>query len=247
LKPWIEIARAPAAGGGTLTLRRRDQELVIEVDGELLMSSRRHGSEEHLARVGCARLGPAPRVLVGGLGMGFTLRAALDLLPAGGEAVVVELVAEVVDWNRTTLAHLAGDPLADPRVRVRVGDVADAIAGARELDAILLDVDNSPHALTQPANHALYGPAGLAAAARALRTGGCLAIWSAVKAPDLVGRMRRAGFTVEAHDVRAVRRAGSLHTIYAGRTGDGAAGRRSDRSSGRSSGRSAVGGALPRK
>jgi spermidine synthase len=218
VKPWVELARAPAPGGGTLILRRRDREHVILVDGELLMSSRQHGSEEALARIGCARLGRAPRVLVGGLGMGFTLRAALDLLPADGEVTVAELVPAVVDWNRGPLADLAGRPLDDPRARVHVGDVAEVIGAARGLDAILLDVDNSPHALTRPSNQGLYGEAGLAAAARALRPGGCLAIWSAVQAPEVAGRMRRAGLAPEAHAARAVGRSGGVHTIYVGRT-----------------------------
>lgn len=218
MKPWVELARAPAPGGGTLVLRRRDRELVIVVDGELLMSSRKHGSEEALARIGCARLGPSPRVLVGGLGMGFTLRAALDLLPADAEVTVAELVPAVVDWNRGELADLAGRPLADPRARVHVGDVAEVIGAARGLDAILLDVDNSPHALTRPSNQGLYGEAGLAASARALRPGGCVAIWSAVQASEVMGRMRRAGLAPEAHAARAVGRSGGVHTIYLGRT-----------------------------
>ena len=218
MKPWVELGRAPAPGGGTLILRRRDREHVIVVDGELLMSSRQHGSEEALARIGCAGMGPAPRVLVGGLGMGFTLRAALDLLPADGAVTVAELVPAVVEWNRGELADLAGRPLDDPRARVHVGDVAEVIGAARGLDAILLDVDNSPHALTRPSNQGLYGEAGLAASARALRPGGCVAIWSAVQAPEVMGRMRRAGLAPEAHAARAVGRSGGVHTIYVGRT-----------------------------
>jgi spermidine synthase len=216
VKPWLQLGRASAPGGGTLELCRRDREFVIRVDGVVLMSSRQHASEERLAHVGCARLGPAPCVLVGGLGMGFTLRAALDLLPARGTAVVAELVPEVVDWNRTVLADLAGQPLADPRVRVHVGDVADVMRGRGLFDAILLDVDNSPHALTRSHNQALYGRAGVAAALGALRPGGCLAVWSAARAPDMAARMRQGGFTVEEHEVRADRGGGRQH-IVAGR------------------------------
>jgi spermidine synthase len=220
MKPWVDIARAQADGGGSVTLLRREEEFAIRVDGQVLMSSRRHGSEERLAEIGCARLGRAAgRVLVGGLGMGFTLRAALDLLPPGGEVLVAELLPEVVEWNRTVLAQLARNPLADARVRVRVGDVAEVLSsGNAEFDVILIDVDNSPHALTRAGNQALYGAAGMAAARRALRPGGCLAVWSAARVPELEGRMRRAGLSVEVHEVRSDRgQGGSRHAIYAGR------------------------------
>ena len=220
MKPLQWLARTSTPDGSDMALTLRDTEYVILVGGKPLMSSRMHGSEEALATLACAdaRLRKHPRVLVGGLGMGFTLRAALDLLPADGAVTVAELVPAVVEWNRGALADLAGRPLADPRARVHVGDVAEVIGAARGLDAILLDVDNSPHALTRPSNQGLYGEAGLAASARALRPGGCVAIWSAVQAPEVMGRMRRAGLAPEAHAARAVGRSGGVHTIYVGRT-----------------------------
>lgn len=217
MKPWVQIARAEPGDGGTLSLHRRDEEFVIRAGGQVLMSSRRHGSEERMAEIGCDRLGDPARVLVGGLGMGFTLRAVLDLLPDGGQVIVAELFAEVVDWNRGVLAPLAGRPLDDSRVTVHTGDVLDAMALGPGFDAILLDVDNSPHALTWADNQRLYEVTGLGAAARALRTDGCLAIWSASRAPELARRMKRVGFTVEIHEERAFRGAGTLHAIYVGR------------------------------
>lgn len=219
--PWQLLGKAQAPGGGTLTLHQRGDEYVIRVDGRELMSSRAHGSEESLARIGCRDLqGRArPRVLVGGLGMGYTLRATLDVLPAGAEIVVAELVDAVVTWNRGPLAHLAGRPLEDPRVSVEVADVGALLRrpGPR-FDAILLDVDNGPQGLTRRANHALYTDAGLTAARRALRPGGCYAVWSASRHRDFARRLGRAGFRVETHDARA-RKAGRspLHTIYTGR------------------------------
>ena len=220
--PWQLLGSAQAPDGGTLTLHRRDQELVIRVDGRDLMTSRAHGSEEELARLGCsdARARPRPRVLVGGLGMGFTLRAALDLLPAQAEVVVAELVAAVVEWNRGPLAHLAGQPLDDPRVTIAVTDVGALLRqpGPR-FDAILLDVDNGPQGLTRRANHALYGSAGLDTARRALVPGGCYALWSAAPDRDFPRRLARAGFAVEVHDVRARPRGqAARHVIFVGKT-----------------------------
>jgi len=216
MKPWIELGRARAPGGGELTLHQRDREFVIRVDGTELMSSRLHGSEERLAEVGCPPGAAAPRVLVGGLGMGFTLRAALDALPANARVVVAEISDAVVDWNRAALAPLAGAPLSDPRVTVHVGDVGDAMRDER-FDAILLDVDNSPHALTRPGNGALYSERGLAVARRALRPGGRLAVWSAVRAPAFERRLRRGGFAVEVHAAKARGdRGGATHIIYVG-------------------------------
>jgi spermidine synthase len=216
MKPWIELGRARAPGGGELTLHQRDREFVIRVDGAELMSSRVHGSEEALAEVGIPTGAAAPRVLVGGLGMGFTLRAALDAVPARGEVVVAEISDAVVEWNRGPLAELAGAPLADRRVAVHVGDVGEAIRGGR-FDAILLDVDNSPHALTRPGNDALYSERGLAAARKALRPGGRLAVWSAVRAPAFERRLRRGGYQVSVHSARARGdRGGASHVIYVG-------------------------------
>lgn len=219
MKPWIELARARADGGGELSLHRRDDELVIRVDGQELMSSRRHASEEALATLGCAGLtGAAPRVLIGGLGLGFTLRATLALVGPRAEIVVAEISPVLVEWNRTVVGPEVAAALADPRVRVHVGDVAEPMAERGHLDAILLDVDNSPHALTRPANAGLYAPRGLARAHAALRPGGRLAVWSAAPYPAFQRHLAAAGFAVETHTTRARgARGGTPHTIFIGR------------------------------
>jgi len=183
MMPWVTIDRALSTDGSEIALARRDRQFAIRVDGQVLMSSESHGSEEKLAVHGCSGLRAVPRarVLVGGLGMGFTARAALDALGADARVDVVELVGAVVTWNRDVIGHLAGAPLLDPRLRVIESDVADTIAAARSrYDAILLDVDNGPEGLTRKANDALYNSAGLKAAHIALRAGGVLFL----SAPD---------------------------------------------------------------
>lgn len=222
MKPWIELGRAQAPGGGELTLHQRDTELRIRVDGHDLMSSTVHGSEDALATIGCAVAAPAPVVLVGGLGMGFTLRAALDVVPATAKVIVAELSDAVVTWNRGPLAHLAGHPLDDRRVTVAIDDVRNVIAGGR-FDAILLDVDNSPHALTAPTNAQLYSERGLRRIQQALRPGGRLAVWSAIKVPIFERRLRSAGYRAEVHTARARgARGGTPHFIYVGALPDAA-------------------------
>jgi len=205
MKPWVKLASARTPEGAALTLEQRGEELAIRAGGQLLMSSRSHGSEELLARA--ALEGRERDVLVGGLGMGFTLRAALDRLAAGARVCVAELISEVVAWNRGPLSALAGAPLEDPRVRVQLGDVREAL-GPHTFDAILLDVDNGPSALTQKANAALYASKGVAALHAALRPGGKLALWSGAPAPEFAARLERAGFAVE------VRPAGGRHVIF---------------------------------
>ena len=199
--PWNRLARAPIPGsGGELLLLERNGEFVIRADGRELMTSRAHASEEKLGALAAAALRglEAPRVLVGGLGMGYTLAAALHELGPGAELVVAELVPEVVDWNRGPLGHLAGHPLRDPRVRVRDADVAAELRATRgRYDAIVLDVDNGPEALTRRGNDWLYGRSGLGAAFAALRPGGVLAVWSASAAAPFAKRLRAAGFRVE--------------------------------------------------
>jgi spermidine synthase len=199
--PWSRLARAQIPGtGGELLLLERNGEFVIRAEGRELMTSRAHASEEALGALGAEALGarPAPRVLVGGLGMGYTLAAALRALGPGAQVVVAELVPAVVEWNRGPLSALAGHPLRDARVRVREADVAEELrAGRGAWDAVLLDVDNGPEALTRPGNDWLYRPGGLAAARDALRPGGVLATWSAGAAPRYARRLRAAGFRVE--------------------------------------------------
>jgi spermidine synthase len=177
-------------------------------------------SEEQLARIAIRRLGdrPNPRVLIGGLGMGFTARAALDALPALAELVIAEVVPAVVVWNWGPLGHLARHPLRDERVHVELEDVVQVIAQARAgFDAILLDVDNGPQGLTRPANQLLYGEKGLANARRALRPGGIIAIWSASSSPAFERQVRRAGFQADTVRVPEKDLEGTTHTIFLGR------------------------------
>ena len=182
MKPWRLLGQTCTPDGSDMRLSVRDDEHVILVNGKTLMTSRTHGSEEALATVACRHVGTLaqPRVLVGGLGMGFTLRATLDLLPPDAVVTVAELVPAIVEWNRGSLGSLARHPLNDRRVRVDVGDVRHMLrANPSRFDAILLDVDNGPAAFTATANHGLYDNAGVAAAHAALRAGGTLAVWSA--------------------------------------------------------------------
>jgi spermidine synthase len=219
LIPWETLGRARAPDGVELVLQRRGEEHVIRAGGKDLMSSRMHGSEEKMAELACAGLAGAARVLIGGLGMGYTLRAALQVLPAEARVVVAELVEAVVAWNRGPLADLAGRPLDDVRASVEVADVGALLRrpGPR-WDAILLDIDNGPAALTRPANQAIYGATGLETAKRALRRGGVLAVWSAAPDAAFASRLRRAGFEVEVVTTPARGAAGgSKHTIFLGR------------------------------
>jgi len=218
--PWEQIDAADIPGSDrALRLRRRGGELSISIDGVgELMNSRLHGSEEALAEIGCAHLAGTenPAVLIGGLGMGFTLAAALRLLGSGAEVVVAELIPAVVGWNRGVVGELTGRPLDDPRVRVHAGDVATLLKkGAQSCDAILLDVDNGPAGLTRRGNDWLYSLAGLAGAFAALRPGGVLAVWSAGADRDFTGRLRKVGFDVEEVKVRARKSGkGAHHVIW---------------------------------
>jgi spermidine synthase len=218
MKPWETLGRARMPDGTELTLARHPDEFLIQANGASLMSSRMHGSEEALAVLGCARARtrPRPRVLIGGLGMGFTLRAALDCLPPAAEVVVAELVPEVVDWNRTLIGAPSGHPLADPRSSVCVGDVADLIRqSAGGFDAVLMDVDNGPEALVRRENDWLYSADGLRATRVALRPRGVLAVWSASPDRAFGKRLQHAGFVVSEHVVRPHRAGkGPRHTIW---------------------------------
>jgi len=204
---WELLDRGPVPGEGKdLVLHRRGEEYSIRVDGIELMNSRVHGSEEALAELACARIAgrPRPRLLIGGLGMGFTAAAALRHAGAGARLVVAEVVPAVVAWNRGPLAHLAGRPLEDPRVTVREIDVAVILRAEQgAYDAILLDVDNGPAGLTRAGNDWLYAPAGLRASFAALRPGGVLAVWSVGPEPAFTRRLRRGGFAVEEAGARS--------------------------------------------
>jgi len=220
VKPWELLGQTRAPDGADLSLTLRSGEYVILANGKSLMSSRMHGSEEALATFGCARIRDreAPRVLVGGLGMGFTLRATLDHLPDAAAVVVAELIPAVVEWNRGPLGPLAGHPLKDRRVQVVPGDVAVTLrASPRAFDAILLDVDNGPAAFATTGNAALYSDAGLAAARQALTSGGVLAVWSAREDRKFEQRLKYAGFRVAVERVRArLKKGGPRHTIFLG-------------------------------
>jgi spermidine synthase len=201
-----------------MALTRRDREYIILADGKPLMSSRMHGSEEALATLACerARTLEDPRVLVGGLGMGFTLRAALNVLPPGATVIVAELVPAVIEWNRGPLAPLAERPLEDRRVQVFEGDVLDVLGRNRgDFDTVILDVDNGPAAFTDSGNAALYTNEGIATARAALKARGVLAVWSAWDDRKFEQRLRYGGFTVEVTRLRArLKKGGPRHTLF---------------------------------
>ncbi|MBS7696709.1 MULTISPECIES: hypothetical protein [unclassified Chelatococcus] len=232
--PWITLdtAKIPdasmAGGDGELRLKQRGQEFSIMLGTNELMNSRLSGSEEALARLGCAPIASRskPHVLIGGLGMGFTLRAALTALGTDARITVAELVPAVVSWARGPMAGLFAGSLEDARVTIREDDVAQVMRerGAA-FDAILLDVDNGPEGLTSEANDNLYSTRGLGIARAALRPGGILAVWSAAPDSAFAQRLRRVGFAVEEARVRADRgRSGARHVIWvAAKDGGGAA------------------------
>ncbi len=217
------IGTAQVPGGEELRLYRHDRDFMIVLDRNELMSSRLSGSEIALAEQSCARIADAqrPAVLIGGYGMGFTLRAALAKLPKDSHVTVAELVPEIIEWARGPMQELAAGCLDDPRVRLVMTDVADVIranglnVGGTGYDAILLDVDNGPDGLVRAANNQLYSTRGLRAARSALRPGGVLAIWSAAKDPNFTFRLKHVGFDVEEIEVRARSNGkGAKHVIW---------------------------------
>lgn len=218
MNPWILLDEVNVPGdGGSMKLYQRAHEFSISVKNEELMNSRMHGSEDALAELVCARIAGRehPHILIGGLGMGFTLGAALANLGPDAKVTVAELVPAVVQWNRTHLAELAERPLDDPRVTVLESDVRQVIkAGKNRYDAILLDVDNGPDGLTHEGNDRLYTHGGLAAAKAALKPGGILAVWSAEPDKSFSKRLRGSGFKMEEVSVRARGKRGRRHTIW---------------------------------
>lgn len=206
------LGTAQIPGGGELRLFRHNRDFMILLERNELMSSRMAGSEEALATLTCAKIGSCarisgaarPQLLIGGYGMGFTLRAALAALPADAGVTVAELVPEIIAWARGPMEELAAGCLDDPRVRLVQGDVAEVIRSSRgAFDAILLDVDNGPDGLVRHANDLLYSEQGLRSAKAALRPGGVLAVWSAAKDDAFARRLKHAGFAVEEIEVRA--------------------------------------------
>jgi spermidine synthase len=217
MQPWKTLATVPTREGALQLRQRGDCEFLIVIAGRVLMTSSERRSEEALATLGCAPIASrrAPRVLIGGLGMAYTLRAALDALPADAEVVVAELTPEVEHWCRGPLAVLTANAIGDPRVGVVIDDVSAVIAGAapRSLDAILLDLYEGPHAATQRADDPFYGKSALARSHAALAPGGVLAVWSEEPDDPFVRRFRAAGFEVSAHRLGSSRN----HLVYVGR------------------------------
>ena len=216
--PWetLDVAEPPG-GGEPLRLMRRGAELSIMVGANELMNSRLGASEAALATRACALIAgvAAPRVLIGGLGMGFTLRAALEGLGAQARVTVAELAPQVAAWARGPMAGLFAGALDDARTRVRIVDVAEAIGAAPQAwDAILLDVDNGPGGLVAAANDGLYAARGLAAAWAALAPGGVLGVWSAAPDAAFARRLAQAGFAVRQETARAHRGGGARHVIW---------------------------------
>jgi spermidine synthase len=218
VKPLQLIDQTVSPDGTLLKLARRENEFLILADGITLMSSRTHGSEEALAKLACHRalMLSRPTALIGGLGMGFTLRATLDLLPSDAKVVVAELLPAIVAWNRGPLADLAREPLKDVRVRLVIDDVAAVLRSSHnEFDTILLDVDNGPSAFTASSNAGLYDDRGIASAYSALKKSGVLAVWSAQEDRRFAQRLSKANFVVETKHIRArLKKGGRRHTIF---------------------------------
>jgi spermidine synthase len=201
--PWVIVDAETSEGGTRLELARRGTEWEVRADRATLMSNRAHGSEDALPRLALREVPGLRRVLLGGLGLGYSLRATLDLLPSEGEVVLAEMSPAVVRWNRTHLADLAGRPLDDPRVRLHEGDVRECIRGRAAYDAILLDVDNGPSSFVHDANAGLYTHAGLRSAFEALRAPGVLVVWSLTRDEPFQRRLRDTGFVPSEHLVPA--------------------------------------------
>jgi spermidine synthase len=218
VKPFELLGETLSPDGTAMKLIRRGDEYIILADGAILMSSRLHGSEEALATLACQRVRTLeqPSVLIGGLGMGFTLRATLDLLPRGATVVVAELVPAVVEWNRGPLGPLAKHPLKDKRVRVETEDVVVTLSSRLgQFDAVLLDVDNGPAALTASNNAGLYDNRGIAAARAALKTEGVLAVWAAQDDRKFEQRLRDGRFDVQVRRAGGrLKEGGPRHTIF---------------------------------
>jgi spermidine synthase len=227
MEPWTTIERTTVPGSNIeLTLSKCNEDFAIRISGIRgdLMNRRRHHSEEALAELACARPGAVDdaRVLVGGLGIGFTLAAALRMVPQSAEVIVAELMPAVVDWNRGPLGQCAGRPVEDCRTHLHVGDVADFVRRpAGKFDAILLDVDNGPEAMTAADNEWLYSSAGLRQVYEALRPEGVTAIWSARVDRRFTSQLKKAGFVVQLRTVRARPGKGSRHTIFIARKARG--------------------------
>ena len=217
MKPLERLGEAQTPDGTGIALYRHDGAYLIRADGVELMSTRRHLSEDRLAEVACEPLGafPAARVLIGGLGLGFTLRAALRALRADAEVVVAELLPEVIAWNADPRYGLSDDAMRDPRVHVLQGDVTEVIRANRAgFDAIMLDTDNGPDGMLMSENARLYAARGIALTRAALRPGGTIVYWSVGDDPKFAAALRGASLEVETVRVRAHDTTGPMHTLY---------------------------------
>ncbi len=219
MRHWTQLGEAPIPDTGqSLFLYQGKDDFYIKVSGgHELMSTRKHGSEDALGSLPCKRLKKpgSARVLIGGLGMGFTLAAVLAEVGSNAEVTVAELIPEVVDWNRGPLGERSGNPLDDPRTKVQIGDVAEMLRQSHAcFDVIALDVDNGPEGLTKRANDWLYSMQGIIAAQNALTPTGILAYWSAGPDPGFHERLRRCGFLIEEITVFAHGKKGARHTIW---------------------------------
>lgn len=220
MKPYEQLGEARTPNGSVLALYRHDGAYLIRADGVELMSTRRHLSEDRLAEVACVPLQSTPsvRVLIGGLGLGFTLREALRVLPADAEVVVAELLAEVIEWNANAEYDLSADAMRDPRVRVVHDDVVNVlVANPDGFDAIMLDTDNGPDGMLMSENARLYIAKGIVTTIAALRKGGVIAYWSVEDDPKFARALQRAKLTVDALRVRAHDTSGPMHTLYVAR------------------------------
>jgi spermidine synthase len=220
MKKWTLLDQAATPDGGTISLHEHDGRYVIRVNGAELMSTRQHASEERLAELACEplRAKRVPRVLIGGLGFGYTLKAALAVLPPDAKVVVAELMEAVITWNRNPAYPLAAAALADPRVRVVNQDVGELILrDGSGFDAIILDVDNGPAAMTTSGNKRLYQEEGLMRLQAALRPDGIVAFWSATEDPRFEKLMSKAGFAVDVQKARAHPTSGAWHSLFLGR------------------------------
>jgi spermidine synthase len=216
MKPTEILARETTPEGEELLLLRRDSVYTLRINGMELMSSRAHGSEEALGRLACEAIAARtqPRILVGGLGFGYTLRAALDYLPANAEVVLCELFTVLIEWNRGPLGDLTGRPLDDPRVTTLPVDLREALAKSGRYDAIILDIDNGPWGFTLQSNDDLYSAFGIDRLAHALAQHGILAVWSSEPSQEFENRLARGGFRVRTATVRARGDKGPRHTVF---------------------------------
>jgi len=216
MKKWTLLDSVQTENGKTMSFHEHDGKYVIRVNGMELMSTRQHESEEEIARLVCRHLHcPEPKILIGGLGFGFTLRAALDAAPADAQVVVAEIESAVISWNSDPRFKLAADVMSDERVQVVHRDVADVLSAEKHgFDGIILDVDNGPEAFSRQQNQWLYEARGLAMIRRALRAGGCVAFWSANDSPAFSKLLKQSGYRLEVHKSRARPGSGSTHTLF---------------------------------